>query len=185
MEPTMHVKTFSRGSFCLFVCFAMCNHKVSWGVGFLLFALPSIRYPCSTSDWLFCSARAEMLREGKSGLGGRRSHGLVDTYSIVTAFSKACFQEGGRICLAAPLWAASQCLPGRTAGRHILQTPASFVLLENVAHWYSKKYYRKSCDMESLGMPLHLSFEFSVRRCKGTLVGLDRVLQLQGGRVWI
>lgn len=98
---------------------------------------------------------------------------------------KPCFLEGGRIRLAAPLWAASQCLPGRTAGRHILQTPASFVLLENIAHWYSKKYYRKSCDMESLGMPLHLSFEFSVRRCKGTLVGLDRVLQLQGGRVWI
>ena len=51
---------------------------------------------------------------------------------------KLCFLEGGRIRLAALLWAAAKRPSGRTAGRHILQTPASFVLLENIAHWYSK-----------------------------------------------
>ena len=47
-------------------------------------------------------------------------------------------QEEAELCLAVPLCAASQPPLGRTAGCHILQTPATFVLLENIAPWSSK-----------------------------------------------
>lgn len=49
-----------------------------------------------------------------------------------------------------------------TAGQHIPQTPASFILLENLPHWFSKEYDRKSCVMGSLGMLFHLALEFIV-----------------------
>lgn len=72
--------------------FATYNHKVSWGVGFLLLTFPVVRHPHSSPpDWLFCSPHAGTLGEGQNGLGGRRSHGLVDIYSIITSFPKAVF----------------------------------------------------------------------------------------------
>lgn len=79
---------------------------------------------------------------------------------------KPCFLEGGRLCLAVPLWAVSQCPSGKTAGRHIPQTPASFVILENGAHWYSEEYYTKSCFRESSGMLPYLAFDFNMLSMK-------------------
>lgn len=123
---------------------------------FLLFAFSVSRYPYPLSDWLFCSPQAGMLTEGQKGLGGGHVAWLILT-ALQHHSPKLNFLEGCRILLAAPWRAASQCLSGRPAGHHILQTPASFVLLENVAHWFSKKRYRKSCVTESLGIPLHLA----------------------------
>lgn len=137
MEPTMHVKTFSRGS--LFFFFCTHNHKISWSV-FSLLAFTIVRYPPFTSNWLFSVLHVLGCgdRDRKVWEGGGNVAWLILT-ALRHASPKPCFLEGGRTCLVAPLWAASQCPSGRTAGRHVLQTPASFVLLDNVAHQNSKE----------------------------------------------
>ena len=146
--------------FFFFLPCAIIKSIEVWVFSSLLSLLSDILAPPLTGSsalhMLGCCERGRMVWEG----GGHMA------WLIFTALwhhsSKPCFPEGCRICLAAWLWAASQCPSGRTAGRHFLQIPASFVLLENVACWYSKEYYRTSCVMESLGMLPQLAFEFSV-----------------------
>lgn len=161
MSGTYHARqNVLKGFNFFFLPRAIIKSIEVWVFSSLLSLLSDILAPPLTGSsalhMLGCCERGRMVWEG----GGHMA------WLIFTALwhhsSKPCFPEGCRICLAAWLWAASQCPSGRTAGRHFLQIPASFVLLENVACWYSKEYYRTSCVMESLGMLPQLAFEFSV-----------------------
>lgn len=119
--------------------FFFLHTQISWSV-FSLLAYPIVRYPLFTSNWLFsvlhvlgCGDRGRKVWEG----GGNVAW-LILT-ALRHASPKPCFLEEDRTYPVAPLWAASQCPSGRTAGCHILQTPAFFVLLDNVAHQNSKE----------------------------------------------
>lgn len=118
--------------------FAMNDHKISWGVGFLLLTFPIVRHPrshlptppltdSSALHLLGCRERVSTVWEG----GGHM------VWLIFTALRhhslKLCFLEGCGIRLAAPLWAASQCPLGRTTGHHILHTLLASFVLENIA----------------------------------------------------
>ena len=146
--------------------FATWPHKINWGVGFLLLAF---KHPCFSPNWLFCSPHAGMREKDRMVWEGRGHVARLIFRALGHHSLKPCFLEGCRLRLSAPLWAASQCPLGRTAGHHILQTLlASFVLLENGAHLVLERTLQKSCVLESLGMLLHLTFEFSVvltRKC--------------------
>ena len=129
MEPTMHIQTFSRGSI-LFLPRGLIKSIGVW----VFSSLPSniLASPPTGSSALHmlgCREKDRMVWEGR-GHVARLIFRALGHHSL-----KPCFLEGCRLRLSAPLWAASQCPLGRTAGHHILQTLlASFVLLENGAH---------------------------------------------------
>ena len=102
-----------------------------------------------------------------------------------TSFPKAVFPGRRKNSPGSPTVGSSQAPLGQDCWTSHSADPSILCSSGKYSSLVLKNYYRKSCDMESLGMPLHLAFEFTVRRCKGTPVGLDRVLQLQGGGVWI
>ena len=138
MEPTIHIKTCSTGS----ILFLPRTIIKSVGVWVFSFSL-SLLSDTLTPPLLTGSSALHMLGRWERGRmvweGGGHMVWLIFT-ALLHHSLKPYFLEGCGIRLAAPLWAASQCLLGRTIGHHILQDLlASFVLLENVAHLVFKR----------------------------------------------
>lgn len=120
MSGTYHARqNVLKGFNFFFLPRAIIKSIEVWVFSSLLSLLSDILAPPLTGSsalhMLGCCERGRMVWEG----GGHMA------WLIFTALwhhsSKPCFPEGCRICLAAWLWAASQCPSGRTAGRHFLQ----------------------------------------------------------------
>lgn len=152
MEPTMQVKTFSRGSFCLFFFFFAHTIIKSVGVWVFPFCLPHCQIPSLHIQLaLFCSPRAGMWRQ-EQRKGGNVAQ-LILT-ALRHASPKPCSPEGGRLAQrphcewhpSAPqagLLAATFCRP---------QPPLFFWIMSQVGAEKNLKADRQSCDMEnSLG----------------------------------
>lgn len=126
----------SQGVQFFFFFFCTHNHKNQLECGFFSSCFPHCQIPSSHPTGSFPFS---MCWDVETGAKGRRLVARLISTALKHASPKPCFPEGGRTRPVTPLWAASQCPWGRTAGRHILQTPASFVLLDDVAGWNSKE----------------------------------------------